>query len=71
VTSIRNELVSSLQTLKKDLSAKSKKNHSDQRLELDKILEDAKSNRDKIQKLAVQFDKELADRDRQHTALRQ
>ena len=71
MTSIRNELVSSLQTLKKDLSAKTKKHHSDQRLELDKILEDAKSNKDKIQKLAVQFDKELADRDRQHTALRQ
>ena len=53
------------------MSAKSKKHHSDQRLELDKILEDAKSNKDKIQKLAVQFDKELADRDRQHTALRQ
>jgi vacuolar-type H+-ATPase subunit B/Vma2 len=70
VTSIRNELVSSLQTLKKDLSVKSKKHHSDHRLELDKLLEDSKSNRDKIQKLAVQFDKELADRDKQHTTLR-
>ena len=37
---------------------------------MDKLLEDSKSNRDKIQKLAVQFDKELADRDKQHTALR-
>jgi hypothetical protein len=57
--------------LKKDLSAKSKKHHSDLRLELDKFLDDTKSNRDKLSKLAVQFDKERADRDRQHTALRQ
>jgi hypothetical protein len=53
VTSIRTELVSSLQTLKKDLSAKSKKHHSDLRLELDKFSDDTKSNREKIQKLAV------------------
>lgn len=56
--------------MKKDLSTKSKKHQSDQRVELDKLLEDSKSNRDKIQKLAVQFDKELADRDKQHTTLR-
>jgi hypothetical protein len=38
---------------------------------MDKILEDTKANREKLQKLAVQFDKELADRDKQITSLRQ
>ena len=70
VTSIRSELVSSLQSLKKDLSAKSKKHQQDSRVELDKLLEESKANRDKIQKLAVQFDKELADRDKQQGQLR-
>ena len=52
------------------MSAKSKKHQADTRTELDKLLEETKSNRDKLQKLAVQFDKELADRDRQHSALK-
>ena len=34
------------------------------------MLEEIKSNKDKLQKLAVQFDKELADRDKQMAAMR-
>jgi len=40
VTSIRNELVASLTTHKKDLSAKSKKHAQDIRLDLDKLQDD-------------------------------
>jgi len=42
-----------------------KKKIQDAKFESEKILEEVKANRDKIQKLAVQFDKELADRDKQ------
>ena len=48
VTAIRNELVSSVSSLKKELSGKAKKNQSEQRLELDKLHEEQKANRDKI-----------------------
>ena len=50
---IRNELVNSMQTLKKDLSAKAKKAQVEARHEMDKLLEESKASRDKIQKLAV------------------
>jgi hypothetical protein len=52
------------------MSAKSKKHQGDSRAELDKLGEETRSTKDKLQKLAVQFDKELADRDRQHGVLR-
>lgn len=67
---MKNEFISQLTTLKKDVSAKSKKRDQDSRSELDKLLDETKANREKIQKLAVQFDKELADRDKQITSLR-
>jgi hypothetical protein len=57
--------------MKKDLSTKSKKREQDSKFESEKILEETKANRDKIQKLAVQFDKELADRDKQINGMRQ
>ena len=67
---MKNEFISQLTTFKKDVSAKSKKRDQESRSELDKLLEETKANREKIQKLAVQFDKELADRDKQITSLR-
>jgi len=67
---MKNEFISQLTTLKKDVSTKSKKKDQESRSELDKLLEETKANREKIQKLAVQFDKELADRDKQITSLR-
>ena len=67
---MKNEFISQLTTLKKDVSAKSKKRDQDSRSELDKLLDETKANREKLQKLAVQFDKELADRDKQITSLR-
>jgi hypothetical protein len=48
VTAIRNELVNSVSSLKKDLSGKAKKSQTEQRLELDKLHEEQKANRDKI-----------------------
>ena len=48
VTAIRNELVNAVSSLKKELSGKAKKNQSEQRLELDKLHEEQKANRDKI-----------------------
>jgi hypothetical protein len=68
---MKNEFINQLSTLKKDLGTKSKKKEQESRSEVDKLLEDTKANRDKIQKLAVQFDKELADRDKQISGLRQ
>jgi cell division septum initiation protein DivIVA len=68
---MKNEFINQLSTLKKDLGTKSKKKEQESRSEVDKLLDDTKANRDKIQKLAVQFDKELADRDKQISGLRQ
>jgi hypothetical protein len=71
VSSLRNELVGQVASMKRDLGAKSKKKEDEARkkvlegqTELEKVAEEVKANRDKIQKLAVQFDKELADRDK-------
>ena len=46
------------------MSTKTKKKEQESKFEVEKILEETKANREKIQKLAVQFDKELADRDK-------
>jgi hypothetical protein len=67
---MKNEFISQLTTLKKDVSTKTKKKEQESKSEVEKILEETKANREKIQKLAVQFDKELADRDKQITSLR-
>lgn len=67
---MKNEFISQLSTLKKDVSTKTKKKEQESKSEVEKILEETKANREKIQKLAVQFDKELADRDKQITSLR-
>jgi hypothetical protein len=67
---MKNEFISQLTTLKKDMSTKTKKKEQESKFEVEKILEETKANREKIQKLAVQFDKELADRDKQITSLR-
>lgn len=61
---MKNEFINQLTTIKKDMSTKSKKKEQESRSEVEKLIEDTKANRDKIQKLAVQFDKELADRDK-------
>jgi hypothetical protein len=61
---MKNEFISQLTTLKKDVSTKTKKKEQESKFEVEKILEETKANREKIQKLAVQFDKELADRDK-------
>ena len=60
VSSLRNELVSQFAQIKKDFGTKSKKKEdegkkkqSEQSLDLEKVGEEARSNRDKIQKLAV------------------
>ncbi len=53
------------------MSTKSKKHQVDSRTELDKLIEESKSNRDKLQKLAIQFDKELSDRDKQVSSMKQ
>ncbi len=68
---MKNEFINQLTTLKKDLGTKTKKKEQESRSEVEKLTEDTKANRDKIQKLAVQFDKELADRDKQISGLRQ
>lgn len=68
---MKNEFINQLTTIKKDMSTKSKKKEQESRSEVEKLIEDTKANRDKIQKLAVQFDKELADRDKQISGLRQ
>jgi hypothetical protein len=67
---MKNEFISQLTALKKDVSTKTKKKEQESKFEVEKILEETKANREKIQKLAVQFDKELADRDKQITSLR-
>jgi hypothetical protein len=67
---MKNEFISQLTTLKKEVSTKTKKKEQESKSEVEKILEETKANREKIQKLAVQFDKELADRDKQITSLR-
>ncbi len=70
MTAIKNELMNSLTSFKKEMSTKSKKHQVDSRTEMDKLIEETKSNRDKLQKLAIQFDKELSDRDKQHNSLK-
>lgn len=77
VQQLRNDLLSQLNQIKKDMAAKVKKKEEDAKkkiqdakFESEKILEEVKANRDKIQKLAVQFDKELADRDKQQSGMR-
>ena len=47
-----------------------KKKVQEQQFETEKMIEELKANREKIQKLAVQFDKELAERDKQLSGLR-
>lgn len=48
VTAIRHEMVNLVQSTKKELAGKAKKAQGEQRLELDKLVEEAKANRDKI-----------------------
>jgi hypothetical protein len=67
---LKNEFITQLTNAKKDLSGKSKKREEQSRGDLECLAEDMKAVRDKLQKLAVQFDKELADRDKQINGLR-
>ena len=47
-----------------------KKHQGDSRAELDKLGEETRSTKDKLQKLAVQFDKELSERDKIMTMIK-
>lgn len=77
VSTLRTEIVTQLAQIKKDFTTKSKKKEDESKkkaqetqIETEKMIEEIKSNKDKIQKLAVQFDKELADRDKQSNSMR-
>lgn len=72
VSQLRNEVLSQLATIKKDAQSKIKKKEEDAKKKkqevdfaTDKVFEEIKIIKDKMQKLATQFDKELSERDKQ------
>lgn len=72
VSQLRNEVLTQLGSIKKDVTSKTKKKDEDikkkkQEVEFatEKVFEEIKILKDKMQKLATQFDKELSERDKQ------
>ncbi len=71
VSALRQEIVTQLTQIKKDVNIKTKRKDEDQKKNKqesqfanEKALEEIKNIKDKMSKLAAQFDKELADRDK-------
>ncbi|CDW81229.1 UNKNOWN [Stylonychia lemnae] len=78
VTSLRNEVVAQLTQIKKDVKQKtkakdddSKKKKKETEFANEKAFEEIKTIKEKMQKLAAQFDKELTERDKQMKNIQQ